>query len=321
MATPNLGEIVTTTLRDRSGELADNVSKGNPILAKLKEKGSWKSAEGRTIVQETDFAENSTFMYYSGPETLNIGASQVIDAFEYDWKQAAVAVTWTGLETEVQNVGAARVIPLLSSRIKNAQRTMRNKIAEGAYSDGTGSSGKQIGGLQLLIADDPTTGTVGGVSRVNFTYARNKLFDFSVAGGGAASATTIQNAMNTLYLRCSRGMDQTDLILADTNYYSFFETSLQAIQRLTDPTKVGRLGFPSLAYKSAEVVYEDSAGMPENHMYFLNTDYLHFRYAAKRNFTPMEAVKSINQDASAQFILFAGNLTCSNFQTQGVMIA
>ncbi|MCR4319563.1 MAG: hypothetical protein NUV74_04395 [Candidatus Brocadiaceae bacterium] len=61
MASPNLSEIITTTLRNRSGELADNVSKGNALLNRLREKGSWKPASGRTIVQELDYAENGTF--------------------------------------------------------------------------------------------------------------------------------------------------------------------------------------------------------------------------------------------------------------------
>lgn len=61
MASPNLSEIITTTLRNRSGELADNVSKGNALLMRLKEKGAWKPASGRSIVQELDYAENGTF--------------------------------------------------------------------------------------------------------------------------------------------------------------------------------------------------------------------------------------------------------------------
>lgn len=321
MASPNLSEIVTTTLRDRSGKIADNTSKGNALLRQLKLKGSWKSAAGRTIVQEHDYQENGTFMWYSGAEVLNISSSDVLSAFEFDWKQAAVAITWNGLEMDVQNVGDAQKIDLVGARMKNAERTMKNQVTVGMYSDGTGSGGKQIGGLQLLVADDPSTGIVGGVNRLNFSYARNKIWR-QVNGdgtGGNLSSTTIQGAMNGLWLRCTRGTDQPDIILADGNYYRFFETSLQAIQRITDATKVGRLGFPSLAYKTAEVVYEDSTGIAANHMYMLNSDYFFLRYASARNFVPAETVKSINQDAWAQFILFAGNLTCSNFQLQGVI--
>lgn len=61
MASPNLSEIITTTLRDRSGELADNVSKGNALLNRMREKGGWKTASGRTIIQELEYAENGTF--------------------------------------------------------------------------------------------------------------------------------------------------------------------------------------------------------------------------------------------------------------------
>ena len=76
-----------------------------------------------------------------------------------------------------------------------------------------------------------------------------------------------------------------------------------------------------MKYIGADVVFEDSAGMPAQHAYFLNTDYLHFRYAPKRLFKPLERVNSINQDAMVQLITFAGNLTTSNSSLQGVIHA
>jgi hypothetical protein len=318
MASPNLSEIITTTLRNRSGELADNVSKGNALLSKMKEKGAWKAASGRSIVQELDYAENGTFMYYSGGEVLNIAASDVLSAAEFDWKQAACAVTATGLEIDVQNVGKEQVIDLLEARIKNAQRTMRNNICNGMYSDGTGTGGKQIGGLQLLVADDPSTGTVGGISRVNFSFWRNQVYDNSTDGGAATTAANIQQYMNATWLECVRGSDKPDLLITGATYYNLFWSSLQAIQRITDP-KMGQAGFQNVMFNTAPVVYEDNTGIPTQRMYFLNTDYIHFRYATKRLFKPLERVQSINQDAIAQLITFAGNLTLSNASLQGVM--
>lgn len=316
MASPNLSEIITTTLRNRSGELADNVSKGNPLLMRLKEKGGWKPASGRTILQEMDYAENSTFMYYSGGEVLNISASDVATAAEFDWKQAACAVVATGLEVDVQNTGKEAIIDLLETRIKNAQRTMKNNICTGMYSDGTGTGGKQIGGLQLLVADDPTTGTVGGINRANYPFWRNKVFD-ATSDGSATSSTTIQANMNGMYLRCIRGSDHPDLILADSVYYKHYWASLQAIQRITD-SKMADAGFQSIKFAGADVVYEDNSGMPASHMYFLNTDYIFLRYATKRLFKPLDKVQSINQDAMVQLITFAGNMTTSNASLQGV---
>ena len=81
MASPNLTELVTTTLRDRQGELADNVSKSNALLAAVSAKGNIDLVTGgRTIVRELEYAENSTFMYYSGYESLNISPSDVFSA-------------------------------------------------------------------------------------------------------------------------------------------------------------------------------------------------------------------------------------------------
>ena len=242
----------------------------------------------------------------------------VVTNLEFDWKQAAVAVTANGLEIDVQNVGAEQVIPLLASRIKNAQRTMRNQITVGMYSDGTGTGGKQIGGLQLLVADAPTTGIVGGINRANFSFWQNQVYDATTDGGTATTSSNIQEYMNALFLECSRGSDKPDLIMADSVYYKMFLASLQTIQRITDPN-MGKLGFQNVMYQTAPVVYEDSTGIPSRHMYMLNTDYLHFRYAPKRLFKPLEKVMSINQDAIVQLITFAGNLTASNCALQGVL--
>lgn len=318
MASPNLSEIITTTLRDRSGKLADNVSKGNALLNKLKSQGGWKPAEGRTIVQEVDYQANSTFMYYSGSQALNISSSDVLTAYEYNWSQAACSVVISGLERDVQNVGRAQMIDLLEGRIMNAERTMKNNITIGMYSDGTGSGGLQIGGLQLLVADDPTSGTVGGINRATWTFARNQYYRATSDGGAVASAANIQSYMDSLWLRCSRGNDQTNLILADQNYFKFFWASLQGIQRLYD-ADMGKLGFKAIQFNTAPVVYEDSTGMPASHMYFLNTDYLFLRYAKKRLFTPLEEVRSVNQDATVKTIVFAGQMTTSNAQLQGVL--
>ena len=62
MADPNLSEIVSTTLRHRNKEFADNVSNGNALLQRLSKKGKVKMVDGgRTIVEELDYAENGTF--------------------------------------------------------------------------------------------------------------------------------------------------------------------------------------------------------------------------------------------------------------------
>jgi hypothetical protein len=314
MAEPNLTEVVATTLRNRSLDFADNVSKGNALLTKISSSGNVNSAGGgRTIVQELEYAENATFKYYSGYETLDIAPTDVFDAAEYNWKQAAVVVSASGLEVNVMTTGKEATLKLLEKRISNAMKTMRNNISIGIYSDGTGSSAKQITGLQAQIADVPSSGVVGGIDRSNWSFWRNQI-------GSAANIdkTTIQGLMKAMWLATQRGPDTTKLIVADSIRYTDYWDSLTTIQRITREDK-GMLGWETLAFLSAEVVYDGDSGLPAEHMYYLNTDYLFWRPHTIINMVPLDRRNSLNQDAFVVPVVFAGNLTMSNAARQGVI--
>lgn len=316
MASPNLTEIVTTTLYKRNKELADNVSNGNALLARLNQKGNVRTVDGgRQIVEELEYAENSTFMYYSGYEVLDISPSDVFSAAVYDWKQAAVNVSASGLEVEIQNAGQEAVINLLEKRIANAIKTMRNNLSTGIYSDGTGSAGKQIGGLQALVAD-VNTNTVGGINANTFSFWQNQT------SGDVANidttAATLRSEMQDMWLECTRGPDSPDFIVADQTLFSVFWDSLTDIQRITTADE-GVAGYKSLKYVTADVFYDGDSGVPSNHMYFLNTDYIYLRPHSKRNVVPLDRKSSLNQDAMVVPIVWAGNLTCSNRSVQGVI--
>jgi hypothetical protein len=331
MTSPNLSEIVTTTLRNRSKKLADNVSDNTALLSRLRRRGKVKPVTGgRTIVQELEYAENSTYKRYSGYELLDIAPSDVFTAAEYNYAQAAVAVSISGLE-KLQNSGEDAVIDLLESRIGNAERTMTNNISVDIYSDGTADGGKQIGGLQALVDFTPATGTVGGINAATWSFWRNVAFDATTDGGAAATSANIQSYMNQVYLQLCRGPDKPDLIVADNNYYRLYLESLQTIQRV-QADDMAQAGFESLKYMGADVVLDGGYGgdAPSNPgvgggsgtgtMYFLNTNYLFFRPHRDRNFVPIGDERfAVNQDAMVQLIGFAGNLTTSNRFLQGVI--
>lgn len=321
MASPNLSEIVTTTINHYSPTLADNVTTHNPLLYYLKRRGNVEPVSGGVkILENLKYAENSTVKWYSGYEALDVSASDVLSSAEFDWKQLNCNVTISGLE-EIQNSSKEAMHNLLEARISVAEITMNNTVAGSLYSNGTGTGGKELTGLQAAVADTPTTGTYGGINRATSTNAfwRNQVVDGSSAAGTAVSASNIQTLMNKLWIRTVRNADMTDLITADANYYEFYWNSLQANQRFTSDRR-GSAGFESVAYKGDTMVMYDS-NCPANHMYFLNTRYLHWRPHSKRNFITDPERVSVNQDAVVVPLFFAGNLTCSNAARQGVLKA
>jgi len=341
MAFPNLSEIVTTTLRSRTGVLQDNVSRNNALLARLNRKGRIKTfSGGRTIVQELDYANNSTFSWYSGYQTLNINPSQVFTAAEFPIRQAALAISISGLE-ELQNSGEEAIIDLLESRVENGERTFMNGLSNGVYGDGTVAS--SIGGLQLLIAASPTSGVVGGIDRSQWGFWQNLSYSALTNGGAAAGPANIIGYMDSLWVQLIRGRDYPDLIVADNNMYRYYLQAMQSIQRISSDGSAPDLaeaGYMSLKYMQADVVldggyqgqssdplpYETSSsasavgGTPTNYMYFINSNYLHWRPHAARNMVPLDPDRfSVNQDAMVRLLGWAGNMTVSNCFLQGVI--
>jgi hypothetical protein len=322
-ANPSITDIIATTIQNRSGVIADNVTKNNALLSRLRQRGNIKKfSGGNVIMQELSFAENGNAGWYSGYETLPVAAQDVISAAQYDIKQCAVPVTISGLE-QLQNAGKEQIIDLLEGRIAVAEATMANMIAAGIYSDGTGSGGKEITGLKAMVATNPATGTVGGIDRATWNFWRNQTFDATTDGGGATTAANIQQYMNTLWAKMVRGTDRPDLIPMDNAYWGMYMASLQAIQRFTSDMDAN-LGFVSVKFMDADVVLDGGMGgfMAAKTMYMLNTKYIFFRPHSARDMVPLspKARYSVNQDAEVQILAWAGNMAMSNASLQGTMV-
>jgi hypothetical protein len=317
MATPNVSDIVATTIESRSKTLADNVTKNNGLLTWIEAKGNVKTISGGSVIfQELTFAENANAGYYSGYDLLPVAASDVISAAQYNLKQAACAVVISGLEM-LQNASKEQMIDLLDGRITVAEATMTNLLAGGVYSDGTAFGGKQIDGLDVAVPVNPATGIYGGIDRGTWQFWRSKTTSAGLDG------TTVTAAMNTMWASLVRGQDRTDLIVMDSAMWGIYMDSLQAQQRFTDPNKAKR-GFATIQFMDADVILDGGIGgyATSKTAYFLNTKYLHWRPHSQRNMVPLAPQKryAINQDAEVQLICWAGNLTSSGSQFQGRLI-
>lgn len=323
MPSPNaiFTELVSTTFRKHAKDVKDNVSKNNALCRRLMDKGQHRTEDGGlSIVQALDYQANGTYQRYSGYDVLNISASDVISAAEFQWRQIAINVVASGEELR-KNSGDSRIINLVKARMKNAMRTFKNNFSADLYSDGTLPN--QINGLQALVADTGL-GTVGGIDSSAFPFWRNIVQSAAapLQGGGAItpSATTIESLMLPLYLQLTRADDQPDLIVCSNDYYTFFETSQTSLKRYND-TQSGKMGFVSLMYKKAEVVFDGGSGIPDAHMYMLNTDYIELVAHTDADLEVMDEMKPYNQDAAVVPILWMGNMVVSNRSLQGVLKA
>lgn len=318
MASPNstFTEIVTTTLREHPSEIADNVSNHNALYNRLSARGQIKLIDGGyEIVRPLDYAENATYQRYSGYDTLNVSASDVLSAAKYDWVQSAVHVTASGKELR-QNSGSNRIADLAKARLKNAMRTAANNMSVDLYSDGSLSN--QMGGLAHII-QNAGTGTVGGINSSTFSFWVNQFEE--AAGTNTISKSTIKGEMNDLWLKCVRGNDKPDLIVSSNDFFGMYWEALQDLQRYADDTKAVA-GFQSLKYVTADVIFDSNTNFTSTaeKMYFLNTDFLELCVHSDANWSQLDDKQSINQDAVVIPLIWMGNLCCSNRNVQGTLI-
>lgn len=310
-------EVVSTTFRKHKKTLADNISAHNALYNQLTKKDRVDLIDGGlSIVCGLEYAANGTYQRYSGYDPLNITASDVITAAEFPWRQVSVNVTASGLEMR-QNAGESGFIKLVKARIKNAQKSFANGLSTDFYSDGTAAN--QVNGLQALVAD-AGTGTVGGINSSTFTFWKNSVSS-AAALSITPSATTIESLFLDAWLKTTRGADKVDLIIPSPNYYTFFEVSQTSLKRYA-PDDPGQAGMVKMKYKTADVVYDTVAsGITTSHAYFLNTDYIGLTVHQDANMEIMPELRSVNQDAVVIPVLWQGNLTVSNRQLQGIVVA
>lgn len=341
-ANSQVSDIIATTIQQRSGKLADNVTNNNALLRRLDTKGNVRPFGGGNVILEEIMYVDSTSINvssYSGFEVLNITPNSPISAAQYSISQYAGAISMSGLEM-LQNSSKEAIIDLLEGRHKVTEAQLMNRIDYDLYQDGTGNAGKNLTGLAAAVPDAPTTGTYGGINRANFAFWQPQKYSGVTNGGAAVSAANIQTYMTSLGLSLVRGSNKPDLWVADNTYYGMYVNSLQSIQRITNDTGSGSAGAgfgPELKFygggMAADVVLgggisgavsntQSTSGATSAHMWALNTDYIFFRPHRDRNFVPIGGERqAVNQDAIVKLIGWAGNLTVSGSQFQGVLIA
>jgi hypothetical protein len=319
MASPSatFTELVTSTLRNHPSEIADNVSQNNALWRYLKRKGKIDLEDGGyEIVRNLDYANNQTYQRYSGYDTLNIGASEVLTAAKYDWMQAAVNVTASGRELRM-NSGDNAIFNLSKARLKNAVRTAANYMSIDVYSDGALTN--QMGGLAYIIQANGE-GTVGGINSTTWSFWQNQFLE--ATGTNLVTKANIKGYMNTLYLRLVRGADKPDLVVSSHDFFAMYWESLQDLQRYTNDNNEATAGFRALKYVDADVIFDSNSNFATTaeKMYFLNTDYLGLVVHRDANWSQMDDKMSVNQDAVVIPMLWMGNLVCSNRSLQGILL-
>lgn len=310
---PNLGVLLSTTLKNYQPTLVDNIHKSNAVFFMLKEKGAWKELDGgERIVQPLMYGKNTTAGSYSGYDNLDTTPQTGIDAAEFNWKQYSVSITISG-EEERKNAGSkTKIIDLLEARTNQAEMSLKEQLGTGLFSDGTGNGSKDLTGLEAMVL---ASGTYGGINSATYTWWQAVVTSVS----GALTLAVMRTKFNDVTLG---GKDTPDLIVTTQGRYESYEAlltsfnSVVSIQTQSEgEKKLGDAGFQALGFKGKPVVWDELC--PSNTMYFLNTRHMKMVVHKDANFKTTPFVKPENQDAKVAQVLFMGNLTCDRRKSFG----
>src|SRR5262245_54618571 len=311
MAEPTVNQLITTTINDYHDTFADNVANSNSLTATLRKNGRVRVVDGGKVISTPLTYAEETFAWYSGTELLSRATKETISEADYAPANSVASVTLSGPDL-AKNRGEARIKDLLEAKMTNAETTMANNITKAIYGDGTVA--KSFAGLKAMITD-AGTGTVGLIDSTTWTFWKNQFQ--SIARATGLQYPALKAGLNALWLKLVRGTEHPDLVIVDGEIYATYESGLQELQRYQNVSTSAGLGFETLQYKTASVVY-DSAATGLVGGYMLNTKYFKLEIYRGYNFQLLDLPdQTPDMDATTRHIGFMGCLTLSNRSMQG----
>lgn len=286
-------------------KLYDNIFDSNPYLQRIQRGGSYKSVSGGTQIHvPLNYATTSASGWYSGADTLNTTDNDNMTAAVYDWKSLYAGVTISE-EDELKNAGDGQILSLLRSKMQIAEKTLKDSLGTGLYSDGSDS--KSIVGLRDIVAQDQT---VGGISQSSYSWWQAQL--------DSSTTTLTISAMNSLYESCVVDSEKPTVCLTTRSLYNSYYALLQPQQRFMDED-TAKGGFQSLMFNGVPVIADSHC--PANHMFFINEPHCMLFYHSSRNMKMEPFQKPINQQVKVSRVLWMGALGSSNNRLHGALTA
>lgn len=320
----NLDAVLASTHARIEKKFQDNLSVKTPMFMKFAEKeGKVLLDGGKELTFPVILGDGNAGSYY-GDDVLNTGRPEGLQPLKFDWKQFYSTIVIDGIE-EIMNSGESQAADLVEGRMKQGELTTANKFEEMLCGDGTGNSSKDWNGLQSLIADDPTTGTVGQLSRVTYSKLRNQTFTTAVTGFNTSQAG--RNAMTKLFVDCTKGSRKPNFIVTTPAIWVLYQLSLTANERFVmegGDKKLASAGFDNIVFMGqAPVVASDSC--LASHMYMIRiakpkTEGGTFLvFSSQRYFKLGKFIEPADQDKRIAKVLSAGQLCTDAPYLNGVI--
>lgn len=257
---------------------------------------------GRNITNPLTLGRNPNVTSTEYYNTVPVAQTDEFDTLEYTWSRVVGTVIISDQEQD-ENKGPQQIFKLMKAKMEVLEESIKEKFSDYLYGAGAGTDPL---GLEALIPTDPTTGTIGGLSRSE-TQLRTSAYDFS----STLDSTNIEEAIDDVQLDLTVKSDKPDIILAGRNIIRSYRAAVRdkLVVNLKDLKKSGvsgmtDLGFGGIAHDGMPIVYDENCDV--DRMYFINSKYLRLHMLKGVNMKVKQLSSPWNMDAIGKRIQWQG---------------
>lgn len=315
----NFETLLSSTLHKvlGTGAFADNVFNADPFLSWMRSGERVKVIDGGERIRVPILYEKSSAGgYYSGYDLLDTTAQEGHTTAFFNWKQIAYSVSVSGLELRSNSGSKEKINDVQDAKITQAAKSLSDTVATGVYSDGTGSSNKQITGLGAMHETAPGTTAYAEIPTANAAW-RNQ----ATASVGAI-ATNLMSNLRALMNNCTQGSGgvdtSPDAIFTTQSVHEGLEALLFPMVRYQpNPGGGADAGIETLKFKGASIMWDAFCTSGELHA--VNSAHIGMFIHKDANFAMAEGgfQRPTNQDAFLTQILLQANVVTNNRRKGG----
>jgi hypothetical protein len=293
-----LNQINAITEKKFIPKMHDNIFDSIALFSRMKKGESYKKIDGgEKIVVPLEYAQTSASGTYSGADTLSTADNEVFTGAQYDWKQYFANISITGID-KLKNSGEAQVIDFVKAKVKNAERTLADKLAEGLYSAGTDA--KALLGLRVVGAN---SNSVGGISQTDYSWWRTQR--------DATTTALTMPFLKDLYEDAVVDGNGPSVIVSNRALHNAYWNMLQPQQRFVD-SDTAKAGFANLMFQGKPWIVDHKC--PASHLIMIDEKFMFLAVHKECDMKFLPFVRPINQDVESAKVLWAGALCYSNLR-------
>jgi hypothetical protein len=312
----------------------------NRFFAAILEKKTVKKWDGSQMLFPMKYQKGVASVAFNGFDLLPITQQPVSVNMTFYPTFVATNVALAGSELSTNKTNM-KVLELMSVMMESRAQDAADDIGNFLQQDGSSFGGKAPMGLAGIVDNGSVLSSYGGLSRATYTGLNSTV----TASGGTISLLKVRQLWNNI----ADGPVRPNMIITDYTTWAYFEQLLTPFQRnvmsefeMNISQKASASGYADLIWDGMEI-YRDKK-ITTGYFYMLNTNFLNWyslnwwegeKVSPKAKniegnvyedseydpsaFTWTGWIRPYNMGAVNGFMIFGGQLICTNPSRQGVL--